>query len=329
MAFCGAKFDDMKTDFAPTVGPVKDFDAETDAKVLYSAMKGFGTDEKKIIGIVAHRSSAQLMAVEKKFQTMYGDDLKKWLEKELSGKLEQVVLGRFYGPRGYQAYCLRMAMKGMGTDERALVDVICTKNKYEMDMVKRAYAALFQRDLIKDLQSETNGDFKRILVSLAGAGRDNKPVDLDLAKSDAKALYEAGEGKWGTDEGTFNQIFATRSFPQLRATFEAYKKQRGQNMAAVIEKEMSGDLKDAFLTLVNYITDPITYYSEVLYRSMKGMGTDDKTLIRTVVSRCEIDLGLIKKKFEKLHQKTLDKAIKGETSGDYRKIMLQIVADLD
>jgi len=327
MAFCGAKFDDQKTYFAPTVGPVKDFDPETDSKVLYSAMKGFGTDEKKIINVVAHRSSAQLMAVEKKFRTMYGEDLKKWLEKELRGNLEKVVLGRFYGPRGYQAYVLRKAMKGMGTDERALIDVICTKNKYEMDMVKKAYTALFNRDLIKDIVSETSGDFKRILVSLAGGEREVKPVDQSLAEKDAQALYNAGEGKWGTDEGTFNQIFATRSFPQLRATFEAYKKQRGQDMAKVIEKEMSGDLRRAFLTIVNYITDPIKYYTEVLYYSMKGLGTDDKTLIRTVLSRCEIDLGIIKKRFENLHQKTLDKAIKSETSGDYRRIMLEIVRD--
>jgi len=327
MAFCGHNFDDMKIDRTPTVVPAKDFDAETDAKVLYSAMKGFGTDEKKIIGVVAHRSSKQLMAVEKKFRTMYGDELMKWLEKELSGKLEKVVLGRFYGPRGYQAYVLRKAMKGMGTDERALIDVICTKNKVEMAYLKRAYQALFSRDLVKDLQSETSGDFRRILVSLASAGREEKPVDEDLAKQEAKDLYNAGEGKWGTDEGTFNRIFANRSFPQLRATFLAYKKQSGQDMATVIEKEMSGNLKMAFLTLVRFIMDPITYYSEVLYRSMKGMGTDDETLIRTILARCEIDLGLIKKRYEKLHQKTLDKAVKSETSGDYRKIMLQLIMD--
>lgn len=327
MAFCGAKFDDQKNDFSPTVVPVKDFNAETDSKVLYSAMKGIGTNEKKIIDIVAHRSSAQLMAVEKKFGTMYGEDLKKWLGKELKGHLEKVVLGRFFGPRAYQAYVLRCAMAGMGTDERAIVDVICTKNRMEMDMVRRAYAALFQRDLVKDIESETSGHFKRILVSLAGAGRENKRVDEELAKKEAKALYEAGEGKWGTDEGTFNRIFATRSFPQLRATFLAYKKLTGQDMAKVIEKEMSKNLKLAFLTLVRYIQDPITYYSEVIFRSMKGMGTDDETLIRTILSRCEIDLGLIKKRFENLHQKTMDKAIKSETSGDYRKIMLELVMD--
>jgi len=327
MASCGANYEDEKIEGSPTVLPAKDFDPEIDAKVLYKAMKGFGTDEDKIINVVAYRSSAQLMQVEKKFNTMYGDDLSKWLEKELKGKLERVVLGRFYGPRGYQAMILRRAMAGMGTDEKALVDVICTKNKYEMEMVKRAYGALYERDLIKDLQSECSGDFKRIMVSLASAGRDTKPVDEDLAKEDAKDLYDAGQGQWGTDEGTFNRIFAGRSFPQLRATMKAYKKKTGEDMDEVIDKEMGGNLKDAFLTLVRYIQDPITYYSEVLYRSMKGLGTDDDRLIRTVLSRCEIDLGEIKERFEKLHQKTLDKAIKGETSGDYEKIMLALVRD--
>jgi len=327
MAFCGANVDDQKTDFSPTVLAAKDFDPEVDCKVLYSAMKGMGCNNKKIIEVVGHRSSAQLIAVEKKFLTMYGEDLKKWLEKELRGNFEKVVLGRFFDPIGYQAYVLRKAMAGLGTDERALIDVICTKNKYQMEMLQRAYQTMFKRDLVKDIKSETSGDFRRILISLVVAGREDKAVDVELAKSDAKVLYDAGEGKWGTDEATFNRIFALRSFPQLKATFYAYKKQRGQMMDIVIEKEMSGNLKRAFLTLVRYIQDPITYWSEVLYHSMKGMGTDDRTLIRTVIYRCEIDLGLIKKRFEKLHQKTLDRAIKSETSGDYRKLMLQIVMD--
>jgi len=294
--------------------------------VLYSAMKGLGTNEEKIIEIVANRSSAQLMKVEESFETLYGKELKKWLGKELRGHLEKVVLGRFFGPIAYQAYVLRNAMAGMGTDERALIDVICTKNQREMASVKRAYASLFDRDLIKDIQSETSGDFKRILVSLASAGRENKPINKELAKKEAKELFEAGEGTWGTDESTFNRIFANRSFAQLRLTINSYKIHTGQDMEKAIENEMSKDLKRAYLTLVRYIQDPITYYSEVLYHSMKGLGTDDNTLIRTVLSRCEIDLGDIKNRFEKLHQKTLDKAIKGETSGDYRKIMLQIVA---
>merc|ERR1712060_542881 len=73
-----------------------------------------------------------------------------------------------------------------------------------------------------------SGDFKRIMVSLASAGRGTKPVDEDLAKEDAKDLYDAGQGQWGTDEGTFNRIFAGRSFPHLRAVIKFYKKKTGE-----------------------------------------------------------------------------------------------------
>lgn len=126
----------------------------------------------------------------------------------------------------------------------------------------------------------------------------------------------------------FNRIFAAQSFPQLRATILAYNEQTEQDMVTVIKNEMDNELKDVFLTLVRYAQDPIAYYSEELYRSMKGMlgmGADDRTLIRTVLSRCEIDLGTIAKRFEEVYETTLDEAIKNETTGHYRKIMLMIL----
>jgi len=313
--------------FSPTVLAEPEFDPETDAKVLYKAMKGLGTDEKTIISIVAFRSSAQLQQVAEKFVTMYGKTLEAWLKSELSGKFESCVLGRFYQPLGYQAYVCRKAMKGLGTNERALIDVICTKSNGDIELLKKIYSIMFQRDLVKDVTGETSGDFRRFLISLLSAGREDKPADEKRAETDAKDLYSAGEGKWGTDESKFNMIFATRSFAHLRAIFAAYKKLDGNDIEKAIQKEMSGDVRRAYLTLIRWIKDPIEYYSEVLYRSMKGLGTDDRTLIRTVLARCEIDLGMIKKKFEQLHQKTLDRAVKSETSGDYRRIMLALIMD--
>ena len=37
-----------------------------------------------------------------------------------------------------------------------------------------------------------------------------KALNADEAENDAKALYEAGEKKWGTDESKFIEILATR-----------------------------------------------------------------------------------------------------------------------
>lgn len=43
---------------------------------------------------------------------------------------------------------------------------------------------------------------------------------------------------------------------------------------------------------------------------MKGMGTNDRTLIRIIVSRSEIDLNDIKREFERIYDRTLLSAIK-------------------
>ena len=49
-------------------------------------------------------------------------------------------------------------------------------------------------------------------------------MDHEGAVREARELYDAGEGRRGTDEDKFTEVIGTRSFAQLRATFEEYAK---------------------------------------------------------------------------------------------------------
>ena len=55
-----------------------------------------------------------------------------------------------------------------------------------------------------------------------------------------------------------------------------------------ITKEFRGELKFGLLAIVQRVKDPLGFFAERLNESMRGAGTDDKTLIRIIVSRSEV-----------------------------------------
>jgi hypothetical protein len=71
-------------------------------------------------------------------------------------------------------------------------------------------------------------------------------VDLVLAQKEAKDLYEAGQGMLGTDENYFIRILCSRSYCQLRATFNYYLHIVENPIEKGIKNEMSGNLSIRF-----------------------------------------------------------------------------------
>ncbi|XP_062599097.1 annexin A6-like [Saccostrea cucullata] len=296
------------------------------SRVLRGAMKGLGTDEDAITNILAYRSNPQRQEVRVAFKTMYGKDLLEELKSELSGHYLDACKGLMMGPAEFDAYQLRKAIKGLGTDEDVLIEILCTRSNAQIKEIIKTYKTLFNKDLEKDIIGDTSGHLKRLLVSLVQANRsDSKEVDRNKAKQDAKALLDAGEGKWGTDESRFNVILASRSYPQLRATFDEYEKISKKNMVEALKSEMSGDLLRGMLTIVRCVRNKAAHFAYQLQKTMKGLGTDDDTLVRVVVSRCEIDMVQIKEEFQKMTGQTLEQYIADDISGDYRNIILALV----
>lgn len=151
---------------------------------------------------------------------------------------------------------LKQAVKGLGTDEETLFEILASRSNDRIRAINETYQkSLFQitatnehldeiyvyilvysKALEKDVKSDTSGNFRRLLISLLQGKRpETTEVNVEQAKQDAQSLLDAGQAKFGTDESKFNVLLCDRSDPQLRAIFDEYAKSTGKSIGKPVD----------------------------------------------------------------------------------------------
>ncbi|XP_045142411.1 annexin A2 [Echinops telfairi] len=229
------------------------FDAERDALNIETAIKTKGVDEVTIVNILTNRSNEQRQDIAFAYHRRTKKELPSALKSALSGHLETVILGLLKTPAQYDASELKASMKGLGTDEDTLIEIICSRTNQELHEINRVYKEMYKTDLEKDIVSDTSGDFRKLMVALAKGRRaeDSSVIDYELIDQDARDLYDAGVKK---NTGRFFYSVGCNLEHQL---------------------------------------------------DLQGKGTRDKVLIRTMVSRSEVDMLKIRSEFKRKYGKSL------------------------
>ncbi|KAJ3677443.1 hypothetical protein LUZ60_003167 [Juncus effusus] len=297
-----------------------------DAVDLYKAFKGFGCDKSAVIGILAHRDATQRALIQQEFRAMYSEDLSRRIASELSGHLEKAMLLWILDPATRDATILRQALSGDVIDIKAATEIICSRTPSQIQTIRQIYHMKFHAHLEHDLHHHTSGDHQKLLSAYIGIPRYEGPeVDPGMVAKDAKDLYKAGEKRLGTDEKTFIHIFTERSWAHLAAVAANYKHMHGRSLKKAIKKETSGYFEQGLLSILRCAQNPAKFFAKVLYNAMRGLGTNDTTLIRVVVTRAEIDMQYIKVEYHKKYHKSLIDAIHSETSSHYRTFLESLV----
>ena len=297
-----------------------------DAEHLNEVFQGIGEDEKFPIKLVTIRNHKERMKIRETYKAMYGKDLMDDIKDTYSSDTKKIMLALFTDPLEFDVDCIYKAIKGAGTDEDVLIEILASRPGWYLKRIKKLYKKKYERDLEKDVEDDTSFSFKKLLISLLQCKRStNENPNEEECKKIAEELYKAGEKRLGTDEPVFNKAFALSSPHELIIISREYHKLAGKLLIEAINKEFSGDIKKLLKTILYAQISPSEYFATIIHDAVSGIGTNKKTLTRIIVSREEIDLNIIKKFYEKLYNKEMINDIEKKVSGDYKTILHEIL----
>lgn len=221
-----------------------------------------------------------------------------------------------------------MSVAGLGTNDAMLTESIMGKTNAEIIAMKTIYPTRYK----ETLEAAVKGDLsmktaKLFMMALAGTRMDDwVPVDPQAVARNVETLHSATMGRIGTDELAVCTLLTSSSDAYLRAIAAEYQRKYKLEVTKLLRREFSGHMHDAFLYIMDGALNKPLRDAKLLEDSMKGLGTKDDLLISRLVrarwNRVHFDQ--VKAAYRATYGKDLHTRVKGETSGDYGKLMVAL-----
>ena len=285
-----------------------------------------GKEENYFIDLTLNKTNSERIKLRDDYKAKFGRDLLEDFEKNFKSDFLETLIGVFKSPAEYDADLLYKAMKGIGSDKDIITEVLCFRNPERINQIKEKFQEKYGKDLVAEIKSETSGDYQKIVLKLLEGDRtqDGK-ADVEKCSGIADELYKAGEGKIGTDESIFIKYFTSLSPNELLIVCKEYHKKYKKNMLDVIENEFGGNEKKLLTVMLYALFSPSEFFAKQIMESIKGIGTDDVKLIRSVITRYSIDMKKVKKYFKKMYNKELLDEVKDDVNGSYGRILEALI----
>ncbi|XP_068633074.1 annexin B10 isoform X5 [Battus philenor] len=241
----------------------------------------------------------------------------------MTGPREPTVVGVANFNAAEDAAALRAAMKGFGTDEQAIIDILTTRSNAQRQEISKAFTREYGRDLIEDLKSELGGHFEDVIVALM------LPPEEYLCKE----LNKCMEGL-GTDESVLIEILCTRTKKEIADIVQAYERLYDRPLAEHMCSETSGDFRRLLTLIVTGARDEeagvdparAAECAQQLYDAGEAKwGTDEEVFNKILAHESFAQLRLIFEEYKNIAGRTIEQAIKSEVDGELKDAYSAIV----
>ena len=287
----------------------EDFNVMTDMEVLQNALKD--KEITKIVGLICKRTNSQRQKIKDAYYSSYGNDLIEELGAKLSGNIKDLILGLMMTPEDFDANEMYLSMKGLGTDELRLSEIIATRPSRHLLQVKERYPILHKETLDKDIIDDTSKCYQKILIAIIQGKRSDNPYPNTQKMKEIVEKLNGGE-KGKLNEDSLVQYFGSCSYGEICTICRLYEKTYKTSILEDIKNSVDSDAYDFCKMFLEYISDPGCFFAEKIHNFK------EKDLIRILISRSEVDMDEIRDAYKELYKTELIDDLKEKTEGDFQ-----------
>merc|ERR1712002_300719 len=153
------------------VDAIDEDQAMEDAQELFDAgeERWLFTDESVFTRIMARRSWLQIRLIATKYEEISSSTLMQAIDDECDGDTRrgyQAIVRMACDPCWYFTRNIYKAMKGLGTDDDALVRNIVFTSEWGLENMKAMYEEKFESTMAGDIDDDCRGDYKDVLLAI-------------------------------------------------------------------------------------------------------------------------------------------------------------------
>ena len=223
-----------------------------------------------------------------------------------------------------QADACRKAMKGLGTDEAALIRVLAHLSPLEVPALKQAFQQRHGRSLEHDVEKEVSGHFEMCLLSILRGPLQN----------DVWCLHKAIHGA-GTKENLLDEILIGRSNADMKAIKQAYHDTYHRPLEHDVRNDLSAKTQRMYEMILSATRQeesapvlPQSVDADVteLYRATEAkVGTEQLTVCAILTNRSDGQIRAIAQAYEQKYRRPLEKVLVSEFAGHMEQALVQMV----
>lgn len=242
--------------------------------------------------------------------------------------VKNIVSLMFYNYYELDARILHKAFKEGKRDEKAIVEIFASRPHWYLQIVDEEYKKIYGISLKDDLLKEKKSDFITFLLCILSTPRSktNSIKNQKQAADAAQEIIKKGLKKYGTDVELFKGLFVKRSREDLIMISREFKsmEKKKRNLYDAVDDACPKATRELLKAIIFAVVIPSHYFAYLLKKSIVGLGTDEETLSRVLVTRHEIDMDFIRNYYKLETKNELIDDIKGDTSGSYQKICIKL-----